>query len=683
MKKILITAISLFLNLTMQAQDRPQPKPGPAPTINIKKPVSFVLPNGLKVLVVEDHKLPRVSYNLTIDNAPFTEGNKKGVDELTSSMIGNGSLKTAKNAFNEEIDFLGAEIYFHSSGAYASGLSKYSKRILELMTEGVLSPNFTQEEFEKEKEKLIEGLKTQEKSVAAVAARVENVLLYGKNHPNGEYLAEETINNVTLADVQANYATYFVPEKAYLVVIGDVNFKEIKKSVEALFKGWKKAKAPQSVFPETKNVDKTQINFVDMPNAVQSEIALVNTIQLKLSDPDYFPLIVANQVLGGDFNSYLNMNLREVHGWTYGARSSVGTSKYVASKFKANSQVRNAVTDSAVVEFIKEIKRIRTEKVTDEALNNVKAGYVGKFVMQVEKPQTIAQYALNTETESLPADFYENYIRKIQAVTANDVQRVINKYVLEDNMRIIVTGKGSEVLPGLEKLKIPIYYFDKYGNPVEKPVTQKSVPAGVTAKSVFENYINAIGGEKALKSVKTLAMNGTTTIPQAPSPLTFTSKLDARGKMMVALSMSGMTLMKQVVNEKGAYIEQQGQKKNLEGDDLIEMKASAAPFEELQLRNKAALKVTGIEAINGSDAYMIQDGKTTYYYDVKSGLKVAESKVREQGGQTMTQVTNFEDYKEVKGVKVPFNIIQNIGFELDIKMSDIKINEGVSDADFQ
>lgn len=683
MKKILITAISLFLNLTMQAQDRPQPKPGPAPTINIKKPVSFVLPNGLKVLVVEDHKLPRVSYNLTIDNAPFTEGNKKGVDELTSSMIGNGSLKTAKNAFNEEIDFLGAEIYFHSSGAYASGLSKYSKRILELMTEGVLSPNFTQEEFEKEKEKLIEGLKTQEKSVAAVAARVENVLLYGNNHPNGEYLAEETINNVTLADVKANYATYFVPEKAYLVVIGDVNFKEIKKSVEALFKGWKKAKAPQSVFPETKNVDKTQINFVDMPNAVQSEIALVNTIQLKLSDPDYFPLIVANQVLGGDFNSYLNMNLREVHGWTYGARSSVGTSKYVASKFKANSQVRNAVTDSAVVEFIKEIKRIRTEKVTDEALNNVKAGYVGKFVMQVEKPQTIAQYALNTETESLPADFYENYIRKIQAVTANDVQRVINKYVLEDNMRIIVTGKGSEVLPGLEKLKIPIYYFDKYGNPVEKPVTQKSVPAGVTAKSVFENYINAIGGEKALKSVKTLAMNGTTTIPQAPSPLTFTSKLDARGKMMVALSMSGMTLMKQVVNEKGAYIEQQGQKKNLEGDDLIEMKASAAPFEELQLRNKAALKVTGIEAINGSDAYMIQDGKTTYYYDVKSGLKVAESKVREQGGQTMTQVTNFEDYKEVKGVKVPFNIIQNIGFELDIKMSDIKINEGVSDADFQ
>ena len=211
MKKSIILLSSLFLTIIMQAQDRPQPKPGPSPTINIKKPETFSLPNGLKVLVVENHKLPRVSFNLSIDNAPYAEGNKKGVDDLTSSLIGNGSTKTAKDAFNEEVDFLGADISFYSSGASANGLSKYSKRILELMAEGALMPNFTQDEFEKEKDKLIEGLKTQEKSVTAVAGRVENVLAFGKNHPAGEYLSEETINNVTLADVQSNYATYFIP----------------------------------------------------------------------------------------------------------------------------------------------------------------------------------------------------------------------------------------------------------------------------------------------------------------------------------------------------------------------------------------------------------------------------------------------------------------------------------------
>ncbi|MFH6933614.1 M16 family metallopeptidase [Flavobacterium sp. FlaQc-30] len=681
MKKIHTVLILLFLTGIMQAQDRPQPKPGNPPVVNIKKPQTFVLANGMKVLIVENHKLPRVSFNLTLDNAPFAEGNKKGVDELTSSLIGNGTKKTTKESFNEEIDFYGANINFSSSGAYASSLSKYSGRVLELLAEGALQPNFTQAEFDKEKAKLLEGLKADEKSVPAIANRVVDVLAFGKNHPSGEYLSEQTVKNVTLADVQTNYNTYFVPENAYLVIIGDIKFKETKAAVEKLFNGWKKQAAPKNTYPNPENVSKLQIDFVDVPNAVQSEISLVNTVNLKMSDPDFFPAAIANQILGGDFNSYLNMNLREKHAWTYGASSSIGSGKYV-TKFKASSAVRNTVTDSAVVQFIKEIKRIRTEKVSEDVLKNVKAGYIGRFVMQVEKPQAVARYALNIETEKLPADFYEKYIQTINNVTADDIYRVANKYFLVDNMRIVIAGKGSDVIAGLEKLQIPIYYFDKYGNPVEKPATKKEVPTGITAKTVFENYIKAIGGEKAVTAVKTLYMNGTTTVPQAPSPLTFTSKLDSKGKMMVSLAMGPMNLMKQVVNDKGAYIEQQGKRKNLEGNDLAEMKANAAPFEELQLIKRTDLKVEGIEPINGSDAYAIKDGKTTYFYDVKSGLKTAEAKTREQDGKSNTQITNFNDYKEVKGVKVPFNLIQNVGFELDIKMSDIKINEGVSDADF-
>jgi len=684
MRKSLIILSSLFLTIAMQAQDRSQPKPGPAPTINIKKPVSFVLPNGLKVLVVEDHKLPRVSFNLSIDNAPYAEGDKKGVDELTGSLIGNGSKTISKDAFNEEVDFLGADINFSTNGAFASGLSKYSKRILELMADGALNPNFTQEEFDKEKEKLIEGLKTQEKSVPAVAGRVENVLVYGKNNPAGEYLSEQTINNVSLSDVKTNYSTYFVPEKAYLVVIGDVKFKDTKKLVEKLFGSWVKAKAPQITYNTPSNVQYTQINFVDMPNAVQSEISLVNTVNLKLSDPDFFPVIVANQVLGGDFNSYLNMNLREAHGWTYGARSSVGSSKYMASKFKANSQVRNAVTDSAVVEFLKEIKRIRTEKVSEQTLNDVKAGYVGRFVMQVEKPQTVARYALNIETEGLPADFYENYIKNVQAVTADDVMRVMNKYVLEDNLRIIVTGKGSEVIPGLERLKIPMFYFDKFGNPTEKPAMKKPTPAGVTVKTVMDNYIKAIGGDKAVAAVKTIFLTGSSEIEGAPAPLSYVVKKDVKGKTLSKLELVGMMeLSKQVIGDTSGYTSSQGQKKDLTPEEFAEKKPLATTFEELALAKKADVIVDGIESINGVDAYAIKNGKTTIYYDVKTGLKLLSSTTSERNGQKMTSTITFNDYKDVKGIKVPHNIIMSQGREIDIKISEVKINEGVTDADFQ
>jgi predicted Zn-dependent peptidase len=682
MKKSIIILSSLFISAIMQGQIIPQPKSGPAPTIKIGKPESFQLKNGLKVMVVENHKLPRVSFTLTLDNAPYAEGAKKGVSDLTSSLIGNGTKKISKTAFNEEIDFMGASVNFSSNGASANALSKYAARVLELVADGALNPNFTQEEFDKEKAKIIEGLKASEKSVPDVAARVNDLLTFGKEHPNGEYVSEATIKNVTLADVQANYNLYFVPENAYLIIVGDVKFAETKKAVEKLFGSWKKASAPVQTYAEPKDVAFSQINFVDMPNAVQSEVAVVNLVNLKMTDPDYFPALVANQILGGDFNSYLNMNLREAHGWTYGARSSIRGEKRI-TKFEASTQVRNAVTDSTVVEIFKEYKKIRTEKVTDEMLASVKAGYIGRFVMQIEKPQTIAGYALRIQTQNLPADFYENYIKNINAVNADDVMRVANKYFMADNSRILIVGKGADVVPALEKLKIPILFFDKYGNPVEKPVFKKEVPKGMTAKTVLDNYIKAIGGEKAALAVKTIAMTGSTTIPQAPAPLSYNSKFDVKGKLLVELTMGGMSIMKQVVNEKGGFVIQQGQRMDLTGKDLEEMKAAATPIEELNLLKKPEVILTGIEMVNGTEVYALKNGNTTLYYDVKSGLKIGDLITMEQGGQTMNKTNSYLDYREVKGIKVPFNLVQNVGFELNTKMTDVKINEGVSDADFK
>ncbi|WP_290860445.1 insulinase family protein [Flavobacterium sp.] len=679
MKKIAILATSLFLTLTMQAQDRPQPKPGPAPKINIGKPQTFELPNGLKVLVVENNKLPRVSYNLSIDNAPYSEGNKKGVSDMTSSMLGNGTKTISKNDFNEEVDFLGASINFSSDGAFANGLSKYSKRIMELMADGALNPVFTQEEFDKEKAKLIEGLKADEKSVPSIARRVERVLAYGKNHPRGEYLSEETINNISLNDVIQNYTSYFTPENAYLVIVGDVKFAEVKATVEKLFGAWKKATAPQITYSDPKDVQYSQINFVDASNAVQSEISAVHITKLKMTDKDYFAAIVANQILGGDFNSYLNMNLREAHGWTYGARSSLRGNKYVGN-FSASTQVRNAVTDSAVVEILKEIKRIRTEKVSEETLKNVKAGYIGKFVMDIEKPATVARYALQTKTQGLPADFYENYIKNINAVTADDILRVSKKYFLAENLRIVVVSKGTDVLPGLEKLNIPIFYFDKYGNKVEKPVA-KTVSADVTAKSVLDKYIAAIGGQKAVSDVKSIMTTSSGTVQGMA--LEMTTKVTSSNKLAVEMKAMGTTMMKQVVNENGAYMVQQGQRKDFTGDDLKEMQAGAVPFEELTLANNKDITLGAVENINGTDAYAVKNGKSTYYFDVKTGLKIAEAKELEQGGQKMTQMTYYSDYKEVKGIKVPHKTTLNIGVELELTTSDVKINEGVSDEDFK
>lgn len=680
MKKVIYILAGLFLSYTMQAQDRPMPKPGPSPTVNVGKPQTFQLKNGLKVLVVENSKLPRVSYSLTLDNAPYAEGQKKGVSDMLSAMIGNGTKKMNKDAFNEEIDYLGANINFGADGASASGLSKYSGRILELLADGALNPLFTQEEFDKEKAKIVEGLKADEKSVPSVASRVTDVLIFGKNHPSGEYLSEATLNNVTLTDVVDNYNTYFVPGNAYLVVVGDVKTKDVKKQVEKLFSNWKKAIAPNVSYSDPKDVQYSQINFVDMPNAVQSEISVVNVVNLKMTDKEYFAALLANQILGGGGEGRLFLNLREAHGWTYGAYSSIGSGKYVTA-FRASTSVRNAVTDSAVVEIFNEMKKIRTDLVNETDLKNAKAKYIGNFVMNMEKPGTIARYALMTETQKLPADFYENYIKNINAVTAEDIKNAANKFFLADNARVVVVGKAADVLPGLERTKIPMSYFDKYGNPTEKPAVNKAVPAGVTAKSVLDNYIKVIGGEKAVKAVKTIATKSTGTVQGTPIELTM--KVSADKKQFVEMKAMGMSMMKQVVNEKGGYMMQQGQRMDITGKELTDMREGAVPFEELDMAANKDVTLKGIEAINGNDAYAVKKGTTTYYYDVKSGYKVAEAREEEQGGQKMTQTTYYSDYKDVKGIKVPHKINMNVGIELDMTVNEVKINEGVTAADFQ
>jgi len=681
MKKI-ITIVGLILTFTVtQAQiDRSQPKPGPAPKVNIGKPQQFTLSNGLTVLVVENHKLPRVSVSLTIDNAPFAEGSKAGLSDLTSSLMGNGTSKISKEKYNEEIEFYGASVNLHSNGGYASSLKKYFPRVLELMAQGAIDPLFTQEELDKERDQAIEGLKMGEKSASAISYRVTSVLAYGKNHPNGEYETEETYKNISLADIKQHYANFFSPNNAYMIVMGDIKFDEAKKLIEKNFRSWKKGKSPKIEYTDPRDVQYTQINFVDVPNAVQSEITVMNMSKLRMTDKDYFAVLLANKILGGDFNSYLNMNLREDHGWTYGARSSIGPTRYI-STFRASASVRNVVTDSSVTEFLKEIKRIRTEKVDPQALSDAKASYIGNFVMEIEKPRTVARYALNTILHNLPDNFYENFIANINAVTVDDIQRVANKYFSYDNARIVVVGKGSDVIAPLEKLKIPIFYFDKYGNPTDKPQA-KAVDPSITPKVVLDKCIAAIGGMNAVSKVKTLSYVGSAELQGMNISVTIKQ---AEGKFFQDISMGGMTMSKTVINNGKGYSMSQGKKEEMPDEDLEDTKYFASTFAELLLLKEPEVTIKGIETVDGKDAYVLEVGKATFYYDVETGLKVAEGHEDEMMGQKFTIMYYYKDYKLVNGVKVPHNLVQDLGggFEIDTKFDSVKVNQDVSDEDFK
>jgi len=687
-KYILAILLSLFVaGVHAQIDRSKQPKPGPAPEINLKEPAGFSLSNGLKVMVVENHKLPRVRIQLSLDNPPILQGDKAGVSDLTSSMLGKGSKNIPMDDFYEEVDFLGANINVGVQSAFASSLSKYFPRILELLADAALNPNFTQEEFEKEKDKLLTGLKSQEKDVSAISNRVQAALAYGKNHPFGEITSEETVNRVTLADVEQHYRSYFVPENAYLVVVGDVELDQVKELVTRHFTPWVRNKPPSFTYADPTDAQYTQINFIDMPNAVQSEIAVENITHLKMKDDDYLHAQLANRILGGGSQGRLFKNLREDKGYTYGSYSGIRDNKYSPMRFNAFAQVRNAVTDSAVVQIMEELDRIVSQPVSEAELATAKAQYAGSFVMALERPETVANYALNIETEGLPKDFYKNYLERLDAITTADVQRAAQKHFSTSNARIVVTGKASEVLENLEQVhfkgkRIPVLHYDTYANQTERPVLELALPEGTTVESVLGDYLKAIGGKEKLEAVQSYMLTAEASIQGMTMELL--QKKTNKGQFMQDLKVMGNSMQKQVLNGDKGYKVIQGQRVELTPEEVIKVRVESAPFPELDQLTADNVSLIGMEPVGGSQAYKLKVGDNrTVYYDAESGLKIQENVQEEVQGQQFTIIMDYEDYREVSGIKFPFSFIQTVGpqtFEFVVK--DIQVNQGVEPTDF-
>lgn len=681
MKKT-FSILLLLLTFTAFAQvDRSQqPQPRPAPVIQLGEPERFTLKNGLTVLIVENNKLPRAAVSLSLDNAPIAEGELAGVSSMTAALLGKGSTNIDKDSFNEEVDFMGATINFGSQSASASSLSRYFGRVLELMADAALHPNFIQDEFDKERDIVLDGIKSSEKSVTTAARRVENLLAYGKDHPYGEFVSKESVERVSLADVDAFYKRYFLPNNAYLVIVGDVDAGDLKKQVKKLFGKWKKGDLSTDAVPEVSNVSSTQIDFVNMPNAVQTEVSVQNTVSLRKKDADYFPLLIANGILGGGGEARLFLNLREDKGYTYGSYSRMGNNKYTASRFRASASVRNAVVDSAVVELLYEIDRMKKEVVSDEELNRAKAKYVGSFVRAVEQPSTVAAYALEIETENLTDDFYTTYLESINNVTKEDIQRVAQKYFLVDQARVVVTGKASEVLDNLEKVQfngsaIPVSYYDKYGNVIDRPASFE-LPDGVSAQSILANYINAIGGQDAINAIRSLEVSYNANF--MGNELEAISINTAEEQKQI-VKMGGNVLATVIVNASGAKVEQMGNSMDLPPEMAADMQAVIGVIPELKMMENESITVSSVEEIDGQNAYALemkgQSTTTTTYYAVESGLKLKQTTVTEMMGQTQTQDSNYNDYKRFGSLLIPTSTSVPLGPQsVDATLGTVKIN---------
>jgi len=680
MKKLNIIIFGLLIPFLSFGQlDRSiRPKAAPASELKIGNYESVVLANGLKVFIVENSKLPRIALSFVFDYDPILENTLAGVSDLTGQLLKTGTSTRTKAQIDDEIDFIGASISTSATSINASSLSKHKEKLFDIVSDILINAKFVDSEFEKAKNQMVSGLAASKNSPEAISARLTKLLVYGKNHPYSETPTEATLGNIKITDCENLYKDYIRPNVSYLAIVGDVKKDEIIPMVEKYFGKWEKKDVPKHVYETPKAPEKVTVSIVDRPSAVQSSITVTFPVELKPGTDDALKARVMNSILGGG-TSRLFDNLREKHGFTYGAYSSLTPDKLIGD-FSATSDVRNSATDSAITEIFFEINRIMNEPVSDKEINLHKNELAGSFALSLEDPQTIASFALNIERYKLDKDYYKNYLKRLEAMDIPNVQDAAKKFLKPQNAHILVVGKAEAVAERIKKFSpdAVINYYDEEGKAYDPTKKIKQAPKGITAESVIENYITAIGGRKNLAKIKDITKSYSTLMQGMLIEMKECQK--APNKLLVEVGSGGMILSKQIFDGTNgiSMVPMMGQTDTLKGKELESMKLQAVLNIELDYAKYGIkLNLLGIEEIDGNEAYKVEsvspDGsKSVDYFDVKSGLKVRSV---DDNGQS-----NFSEYKEINKIKYPGKITQDMqGQTIKFDLKTVEVNKKLDD----
>ncbi|MEY4098452.1 MAG: hypothetical protein RL170_1296, partial [Bacteroidota bacterium] len=652
-----------FFSMAQSVDRTKSPAPGKAPIIQVASPVKFTLANGLQVFVVKNTKLPKVTATLALDVDGFKEGDKAGLADMSGQLLKRGTATKSKAELDEAVEFLGGSLFTSSQSASVSSLKTNFPKLMELMAEVILRPALSSDELEKVRKQTISGIESSKDDADAISNNVMKKLVYGANHAFGEITTTKTVNAIKVEDVKNFIKTYWIPNNAYLIFVGDIDPANAKLLAEKNFGTWAKGTFTQPVYEKPAIPNTTYVAIVDRPASVQSVVAVATTVNLTKGSPNDIPSNVMNNILGGGFSGRLFANLREKHGFTYGAYSSISPSKQIGM-FSAEASVRNEKTDSSIQEILNELNIIRNSKVGDIELSRMKNYLAGGFARSLESPNTIANFALSIAVNHLPEDYYQKYLTNLAAVDAQKVQDVASALLNPAKMHIVIVGNAKQIAKGLEKYG-PVKYFDMEGNEVAAP-TEVKADASLTPAALMEKVIAAIGSKDAIANVKDVQLKGTASL--MGQSLEMKQTIVMPGNSVTTMSMGGMAIMKQSVVDGKYSISQQGQEAPIT-DDLkegLDESATLVP-EQLYLTKGYGIKIVGGEKVNGNDAIDVElttpSKKVSHrFYDAKTFLLVKTAKSEEVPGRgTVTQQQFYSGYQAINGVQIPAEMLIDMG----------------------
>ena len=661
MKKILTLTmaaalLSLF-QLSAQIDRSKAPEAGPAPVVEFGDFEKFTLDNGLRVILVEDHDRPVVNFNINFIVDPFVEGEKAGESSFFGDLWGRGTVNRTADQLNNEVDFLGATFRTGSRSLGFRTLTKYTDKMMDVLTDVLYNPTFPQEELDKIKDQALGVLQMSRTSPGAIMDNIMTATVYPEGHAYSDIMTEATVEAITVDDCREYYENYIIPNSAVVIIVGDMNLKEAKNLCEKYLGKWEKGEIITHEDPAVNYPEGIQVVFSPKDGAVQSTIEMMSPITLTPDSEDRMALSIANAIYGGGgFDAKLFRNLRETHGYTYGVYSGVSSDE-ISGKFSAGGDVNGNATDSSFVQMRFELQNMMDGDYTEQDLEKFKTMYAGDFSRSLESSSTIASFAYTIERYGLPDDYYATYLQRLDALTLDDIRAVVAKYFDPDNMYWFCVGDPS-VLPALAA-------YDSDGVVVEldfegKPIERKEVSADVTVESVLENYLNAIGGRALVEGITDMAQKA----------------------FSMTQSMGGTPVSTIVLRDGKIKVSAGGMEQEITDPAQVEAMSDIYPIPEvLGPEQGYVFTLEGIESVEGRDAYKVRQEKSGiaayHYYDVATGLKV-KSVVSAQGQTTEAVLADYQ--KTAYGILYPMTqkvTMPQIGL-VEAKVTKVEFNTGIT-----
>ena len=429
------------------------------------------LANGLQVVLLRSTKVPTFNMQMVVLSGGLSDpADYHGLASFTASLLREGTRTRDSKQIAEQVDALGATLNANSgfsamtTNVNAGGLVENLDQTLDLFADVVRNPTFPQAEIDRYKNRTLAQLQFLRSNPQFLAQEQFNRSIYGASHPASIVAPPaESLKKLSTKDLADFHAKYYRPNNAILAIVGDVTMKEIMPKLEKAFGSWEKGDVPATTIPAAPAQAESKIVLIDRPGSVQTVLQL-GTLGIERTSPDYFSVLLADRVLGGGPSGRLFLNLREDKGYTYGAYSGFGGSKFKGT-WISSSEVRTDVTEGAMKEFMYELKRLRDEKVPAEELENAKRAIVGSFALSLEQPQALLQNIITQKLYNLPADYWDTYPQKVDAITADDVQRAAQKYIDLGHLQVVAVGDASKAREVLAKYG-KVEEFDADGKPV-------------------------------------------------------------------------------------------------------------------------------------------------------------------------------------------------------------------------